>query len=71
MRAKPRKNIKEQIIQLYKNGYEIIEIVKELNVYHSLAKSAIAKYESQKNASVIFNVDSLDCWICPTLKDID
>lgn len=71
MRAKPRKNIKEQIIQLYKNGYEIIEIVKELNVYHSLAKSAITKYESQKNASVVFNVDSLDCWICPTLKDID
>ena len=71
MRAKPRKNIREQIIQLYKNGSEQSEIIKDLNVYRSVVKAAIYEYESQKNASIIFNVDSVDCWICPTLKDID
>ena len=69
MRIKVRNYKKDQIVDLYRNGAEIDESAKELKVYKSLIKKVILQYENKKNSEVIFNVDGLDCWICPTIKE--
>jgi hypothetical protein len=71
MKIKVKNYKKDQIVELYRNGAEVHEIMKELKAFKSLVNNVILQYESRKNSSIIFNVDELDCWICPTIKDIE
>jgi hypothetical protein len=59
------KTKKEVMIEMYKSGISMPEIVRHFKTYNSDVTKTLKDYLNKKDPN-IFNVYEIDCWIVPS-----